>query len=32
MAEKVNMASNFIQNAIDEDLKNGKYGEGRIPR
>ena len=28
MAEKVNMASNFIQNAIDEDLKNGKYGEG----
>ena len=28
MAEKVNIASNFIQNAIDEDLKNGKYGEG----
>ncbi len=28
MAEKVSMASNFIQSAIDEDLKNGKYREG----
>ena len=28
MAENITMSSNFIQNAIDEDLKNGKYTEG----
>ena len=28
MAENTTTASNFIQNAIDEDLKNGKYSEG----
>ena len=28
MAENMIIASNFIQNAIDEDLKNGKYSEG----
>lgn len=28
MAENMMIASNFIQNAIDEDLKNGKYSEG----
>ncbi len=28
MAENTTTASNFVQNAIDEDLKNGKYGEG----
>ena len=28
MAENTTLSSNFIQNAIDEDLKNGKYSEG----
>lgn len=28
MAEKITMASNFIQNMIEEDLKNGKYTDG----
>ena len=28
MAEILNNASNFIQAEINEDLKNGKYGEG----
>lgn len=28
MADKISLASNFIQNAIEEDLKNGKYTEG----
>ncbi|WP_196594467.1 glutamine--tRNA ligase/YqeY domain fusion protein [Pectinatus sottacetonis] len=28
MPENVNFLSNFIHNAIDEDLKNGKYAEG----
>ncbi|MFA6850128.1 MAG: glutamine--tRNA ligase/YqeY domain fusion protein [Selenomonadaceae bacterium] len=28
MAENTVVASNFVQNAIDEDLKNGKYTEG----
>lgn len=28
MADKISLASNFIQNAIEEDLRNGKYTEG----
>ena len=28
MAEKITMTPNFIQNMIEEDLKNGKYTEG----
>ncbi len=28
MAEYTTIASNFVQNAIEEDLKNGKYTEG----
>ena len=28
MAEQTTISSNFIQNIIDEDLKNGKYSEG----
>ena len=28
MAENTAVSSNFIQNIIDEDLKNGKYSEG----
>lgn len=28
MAENMTMAANFVQNAIDEDLKKGKYSEG----
>ncbi len=28
MTENTSISSNFIQNAIDEDLKNGKYSEG----
>lgn len=28
MAENTTLASNFIQNAIDEDLRNGKYKQG----
>ena len=28
MAENLTPPSNFVQNAIDEDLKNGKYTEG----
>ena len=28
MAENLTLAPNFVQNAIDEDLKNGKYTEG----
>lgn len=28
MAENATIANNFIQNAIEEDLKNGKYTEG----
>ena len=28
MAENTTVSSNFIQNAIEEDLKNGKYSEG----
>ena len=28
MAETTNFASNFVQNAIEDDLKNGKYTEG----
>lgn len=31
MADKISLASNFIQNAIEEDLRNGKYTEGYIP-
>jgi len=28
LAETTNFASNFVQNAIEDDLKNGKYTEG----
>ena len=28
MAETTNFAPNFVQNAIEDDLKNGKYTEG----
>lgn len=28
MADKISLASNFVQNAIEEDLRNGKYTEG----
>lgn len=28
MAEKTTMTANFVQNLIDEDLKNGKYTKG----
>ena len=32
MAENINIASNFIQNIIDDDLKQGKYSEGIVTR
>ena len=28
MAEKISLAPNFVQNAIEEDQRNGKYTEG----
>ncbi|MBP8628598.1 MAG: glutamine--tRNA ligase/YqeY domain fusion protein [Negativicutes bacterium] len=32
MAERINIASNFIQNIIDDDLKQEQYSEGIVTR
>lgn len=32
MAESINIASNFIQNIIDDDLKQEQYSEGIVTR